>query len=128
MLEGGPVIDYFRYLAPEERNSIIFVSYQIEGTLGSRVKNGLKEVSLTGQGGRMEIIRVNARVHMVEGFSGHSDRRQLLRFVRKMTPKPQRVLVIHGERRKCEDLAEAIRSGLKIEASAPELAETIRLR
>ncbi|MEM4246332.1 MAG: beta-CASP ribonuclease aCPSF1, partial [Candidatus Bathyarchaeia archaeon] len=41
MLEGGPVIDYFRNLAPEPENSIIFVSYQIEGTLGNRIKSGL---------------------------------------------------------------------------------------
>ncbi|MGC8849524.1 MAG: beta-CASP ribonuclease aCPSF1 [Candidatus Bathyarchaeia archaeon] len=128
MLEGGPVIDYFRHLAPEEKNSIIFVSYQIEGTLGARVKNGLKEVSIAGQGGRMEVIKINAKVHMVEGFSGHSDRKQLLRFVRKITPKPQRILVIHGEKRKCEGLAESIRDGLKIEASAPEIGETVKLR
>ncbi|MBC7130388.1 beta-CASP ribonuclease aCPSF1, partial [Candidatus Bathyarchaeota archaeon] len=36
MLEGGPVIEYFKSLAEDEKNTIVFVSYQIEGTLGRR--------------------------------------------------------------------------------------------
>jgi Cft2 family RNA processing exonuclease len=39
MMEGGPAIDYFRYMAADERNSLVFVSYQVEGTLGNRLKN-----------------------------------------------------------------------------------------
>jgi predicted metal-dependent RNase len=46
MLEGGPVIEYFKNLAEDERNSIIFVSYQIEGTLGRRVQKGINEVAM----------------------------------------------------------------------------------
>ncbi len=45
-----------------------------------------------------------------------------------MTPKPQRVLVVHGEKKKCEDLALAISRSLKIKALAPEVEETIKLR
>jgi KH/beta-lactamase-domain protein len=128
MLEGGPSVDYFRYLASEEGNAIVFVSYQIEGTLGSRVKNGLGEVPITVHGGKVEIVKIKANVHMVEGFSGHSDRKQLVRFVQKMTPKPQRVLVVHGEKKKCEDLALSISRNLKIKALALEVEETIKLR
>jgi len=128
MLEGGPAIDYFKNLAPDKNNSIIFVSYQIEGTLGSRIKNGLREVPLTEQGGKMEIVKVEAAVHSVEGFSGHSDRSQLLSFVQKMSPKPTRIIVNHGERRKCDYLAQVISRTLKIRAQAPEIDETLRLR
>jgi predicted metal-dependent RNase len=128
MLEGGPAIDYFKNLAPDKNNSIIFVSYQIEGTLGSRIKNGLREVPLTEHGGKMEIVKVEAAVHSVEGFSGHSDRSQLLSFVQKMSPKPTRIIVNHGERRKCDYLAQVISRTLKIRAQAPEIDETLRLR
>ena len=128
MLEGGPAIDYFKQLAPDEKNAAIFVSYQIEGTLGSRIRGGLKDISLMNQNGRMEVVKLNARVESVEGFSGHSDRRQLLHFAQRMTPKPSRVLVCHGEARKCEDLSQAIGKSLKVRASAPQNLETIRLK
>ncbi|WP_455364625.1 beta-CASP ribonuclease aCPSF1 [[Eubacterium] cellulosolvens] len=128
MLEGGPAIDYFKNLAPDERNSIIFVSYQIEGTLGNRIKNGLKEVSLQDQGGKIELIKINAKIEMVEGFSGHSDKRQLIGFIQKMSPRPAKVIVCHGERKKCDNLAQGITKILNIKAIAPEINETIRLR
>ena len=54
MMEGGPAIDYFRYLASDERNSLMFVSYQVEGTLGNRLKNGAREVSLMSRNGKIE--------------------------------------------------------------------------
>lgn len=129
MLEGGPAIDYFRYVAPEEKNAIIFVSYQIEGTLGSRIKNGLKEVSITGPNGKMELVKVKANVEFVEGFSGHSDRNQILSFIERIKPKPSKVVVCHGEKKKCELVAAAINKRFnKMKAIAPENLETIRLR
>jgi KH/beta-lactamase-domain protein len=128
MLEGGPAIDYFRQLAPDERNTLVFVSYQIEGTLGNRIRSGLKDVSLMGHNGKVEIIKLNMRVESVEGFSGHSDRRQLLNFIQKMSPKPSRVLVGHGEARKCEAIAQMVSKNMKLRAFAPQNLETIRLR
>ncbi|NIQ07397.1 MAG: beta-CASP ribonuclease aCPSF1, partial [Candidatus Korarchaeota archaeon] len=58
MLEGGPVIDYFKRLAPDKRNRMIFVSYQIEGTLGSRVQKGLTEAPMINSEGRIEITKI----------------------------------------------------------------------
>jgi predicted metal-dependent RNase len=128
MLEGGPAIDYFKQLAPDERNTLVFVSYQIEGTLGSRIRSGLKDVSLMSHNGKMDVVGLNMRVESVEGFSGHSDRRQLLSFVQRVTPKPSRVLVCHGEAKKCEDIAQTMSRSMKFRAFAPQNLETIRLR
>jgi hypothetical protein len=128
MLEGGPVIDYFKRLASDERNTLIFVSYQIEGTLGRRVQKGLAETPLMNAEGRIEIINVKLRVESIEGFSGHSDRRQIINFVRRVTPHPEKVLVCHGERAKCLSVAGFLRRNFKIDALAPDTLETIRLR
>src|SRR5438094_10264875 len=46
MLEGGPAIDYFWRLAPDPRNTLAYVSYQVEGTPGHSTKNGLKEAAV----------------------------------------------------------------------------------
>ncbi len=128
MMEGGPAIDYFRYLASDERNSLIFVSYQVEGTLGNRLKNGAREVSLMGRNGKVEALKVNLRVESVEGFSGHSDRNQLFAFLKRISPRPSRVILGHGERRKTDLFAHQISRILKMRTIAPDNLERLRLR
>src|SRR5207245_3738537 len=96
MHESGTAIDYFRHLAPDPRNTLAYVSYQVDGTLGNRIKNGLKEVSLYAHDGKMEMVKVNMRVESIEGFSGHSDRNQLLGFIKRMSPKPTMITLNTG--------------------------------
>ena len=128
MMEGGPAIDYFRRLAPDPRNTLAYVSYQVEGTLGNRIKNGLKEVSLFGPDGKMEMVKCNMRVESIEGFSGHSDRNQLLGFIKRMMPKPTRIIVNHGERRKSELFAQNVNRIFGIKTVVPDVLESLRLR
>jgi uncharacterized protein len=128
MLEGGPAIDYFRRLAPDPRNTLAYVSYQVEGTLGNRIKNGLKEVSLFGPDGKIEMVKCEMRVESIEGFSGHSDRNQLLGFIKRMMPKPTRIIVNHGERRKSELFAQNVNRIFGIKTVVPDVLESLRLR
>ncbi len=128
MLEGGPAIDYFRHLAPDPRNTLAYVSYQVEGTLGNRIKNGLKEVSLYAHDGKMEMVKANMRVESIEGFSGHSDRNQLLGFIKRMVPKPTKIIVNHGERRKSDMFAQSVNHIFGIKTIVPDVLESIRLR
>ena len=127
MLEGGPIIDYFKHLASDKRNLMIFVSYQIEGTLGRRVQKGLKEVPMMNNEGKIEIIKINMDVATVEGFSGHSDRRQIINYIRKVSPKPENIIVCHGERAKCASIASVFEKRYKVNTRVPDLMETIRL-
>lgn len=127
MLEGGPVLEYFRNIAPNSKNKIIFVSYQVNGTLGRRVLDGAKQVSLLGREGKVEVVNINCSMIKLDGFSGHSDYNQLLSFVHKLRPKLRRVLVNHGERRKCENLAMTIRRMFRVPSHYPQVQEAIRL-
>lgn len=127
MLEGGPIIEYFKNLADDERNTVIFVSYQIEGTLGRRVQKGLNEVTTINNDGRMDVTRVRLHVDSMEGFSGHSDRRQIINYITHLKPKPERVIVAHGERAKCLSVANFLQRRCEIDAFAPALMETFRL-
>ena len=127
MLEGGPVIEYFKSLADDERNTVIFVSYQIEGTLGRRVQRGLREVTMMTAEGKMDVAHVRLRVESIEGFSGHSDRRQLINYVTHLQPKPERVIICHGEKAKCMNIAGFLQRKCEIDAFVPALMETFRL-
>lgn len=128
MLEGGPVIDYFRELASDERNTVIFVSYQIEGTLGRRVQRGLAEAPMMNSEGKIEVIKIRLGIDSIEGFSGHSDRRQIISYIHRVSPKLEKIIVCHGERMKCSSIANLFRRKYKIDTVAPGILETIRLR
>ncbi len=127
MLEGGPVIEYFKNLSNNENNSIIFVSYQIEGTLGRRVQKGLNEVAMVTAEGKMDVVKVRLQCESIEGFSGHSDRRQIFNYITHLKPKPERVIVCHGERAKCFSIANLIERRCDVRTLVPAVMETFRL-
>ncbi|HEY0579925.1 MAG TPA: beta-CASP ribonuclease aCPSF1 [Candidatus Nitrosocosmicus sp.] len=127
MLEGGPSVEYFKEISPNPRNKIIFVSYQINGTLGRRVLDGtISEASMVDKNGKMKVVPVRCSKQKIDGFSGHSDFNQILSFISKI--KPKRVLVNHGEKSKSENIASAIYSRLRIRSSVPDNREIIKLR
>ncbi len=96
MLTGGPAVEYLKLLAGDPRNSLVFVGYQAEGTLGRMIKDGLRELQVVSDN-RVELIRINMEVYSIEGFSGHSDQSELLRYVRNIYPKPRNIILDHGE-------------------------------
>jgi KH/beta-lactamase-domain protein len=127
MLEGGPSVEYFKEIAPYEKNKIMFVSYQINGTLGRRVFDGvMTEISMLDKSGKLKVVPVRCQTQKIDGFSGHSDFNQILGFVSRVRPK--RVLVNHGEKSKSDNVASAIYSRLKIRSSVPDNREIVRLR
>jgi len=128
MMAGGPVLEYFKKLAPDPSNTLVFVGYQSEGSMGRRIQKGWQEVPLRGERGRLEEVKVNMEIKTVEGFSGHSDRVQLLNYIKRIVPKPERVINLHGEESKCLDLASTIHKLFRVETRAPMNLETIRLR
>ena len=127
MLEGGPVLEYFRNFAPNPKNKILFVSYQVNGTLGRRVMDGAKQVTIMGRDGRVEVVTINAGTEKLEGFSGHSDYNQLMSYVQRLRPKLRRVLVNHGERRKSQNLSSAINRMYRVTTHYPQVQEAIKL-
>ena len=127
MLEGGPVLEYLKNIAPDKKNKILFVSYQVNGTLGRRVLDGSKQVSLMGKEGKVQVVNINCGIEKLDGFSGHSDYNQLISFVHKLRPKLRRVLVNHGERRKSENLSMSIRRMFRVASHYPQIQEAIKL-
>jgi KH/beta-lactamase-domain protein len=127
MLEGGPSVEYFKEIAPNQLNKIVFVSYQINGTLGRRVIDGrISEASMLDEKGKLKVILVKCSTQKIDGFSGHSDFNQILNFVSRVRPK--RVLVNHGEKSKSENVASTVYSRLRIKSTVPDSREIVRLK
>ena len=125
MMNGGPVMEYFKSWAGESKNTLVFVGYQAEGTIGRRVQRGAKEVPMN-IGGNIVALSVDMNVDTCDGFSGHSDRRQLVGFINNMSPRPERVIFGHGEESKCMDLSSTIHKRMNMNTNAPMNLESIR--
>jgi len=133
MMQGGPIIEYFKALAEDPRNALAFVSYQAPGTLGRRLVDGEREVAFD-ENGTMKIIRVKMEIKRIEGFTGHATRSELLMYLRHLRPKPKTIILNHGEYNALTSLGTAIkrsweRLGYKTppEILIPENLESIRL-
>ncbi len=129
MLEGGPSVSYFSELADNEKNKVIFVSYQVSGTLGRRVLDGSKEISIMDSSGKIKVVSIKSKVEKIDGFSGHSDYNQLLNYISRFKGKVQRILVVHGEENKAKNLSESINKIIfkKNISSVPKIGETVKL-
>ena len=66
-------------------------------------------------------------VETCDGFSGHSDRRQLVGYINNMSPRPERIIFGHGEESKCLDISSTIHKRCNLNTTAPLNLETIRL-
>ncbi|WP_243681229.1 beta-CASP ribonuclease aCPSF1 [Vulcanisaeta souniana] len=126
MLNGGPIMDYFVHAAEDERNLLLFVSYQAENTIGRKIQQGERKLTVRYYSDKVT-LDVKMKVDSIPGFSGHSDRRQLLNYVRNMEPKPHRVMLVHGEPSKIMNLALTLELQLKIPTIFMNNGETVRL-
>ena len=127
MLNAGASLEYFKRLADNPKNTIVFVSYLGEGTIGRKVQNREKTIVISN-GSKPEIIHVNLEVAIITDLTGHAGRNELLRYVHHLNPKPKRIIVNHGEATKCLELASSLHKINNIETNAPRNLETIRLR
>jgi predicted metal-dependent RNase len=126
MLTGGPIVEYLKLLATNEKNSLIFTSFQVEGTPGRKLKDGEREIEI-GE----EKIKVNLQVFSAEGFSGHSDRSQLINYIKSLQTRPKKIILVHGEKNKIEELRQGI-AEMKILPARnilmPVMSESIKIR
>ncbi|HME54355.1 MAG TPA: beta-CASP ribonuclease aCPSF1 [Candidatus Lokiarchaeia archaeon] len=127
MLQGGPAVQYLEKLGDDPANCLLFVSYQAENTLGRRIQKGWREFTAIDEKGKRRNVRINLQVETIEGFSGHSSRSQIMGYLRKLRPKPDRVITCHGEANKCVNLASTVHQRVKCETRAPKNMESIYL-
>ncbi len=109
MCAGGRIVDHLKAGIEDPANDIVFVGYQAEGTLGRQI------VEYAGKpGGYVDIdgqrFVINAKVHVLTGYSAHADQEELIAWVRTMPEKPGRIRLIHGEPAAKKALADRLRS------------------
>lgn len=114
MCEAGRIRHHLKHGLWNENNTVLFVGYQAEGTLGRKLLSGEKTVTLFG-----EQIMVKAKIDSIAGISGHADRDMLLSWLGSMTEKPEKVFVNHGEDTVCDLFAKTVSERLGFPTVAP---------
>ena len=127
MMNGGTSVEYFKKFAEDENNSLIFVGYQANGTLGRRLLNGEKEILLQNTGSKDDKLIVNMQINKLDAFSGHADIKQIKRYFGNLSSKPRLVIIDHGERSKIMQLAGTIDKLIRCKVRTPENLESVRL-
>ena len=111
MCNAGRIKHHLKHNIWSEKNSIVFVGYQAEGTLGKRIIDGEKHISLFG-----EEIYVNAHIYNLEGMSGHADSTSLLDWLGGFDKKPSQIFLVHGEHDSKHDFADSVKAVLGYDA------------
>ncbi len=118
MCEGGRILHHLRHGLPDPRNTVLFVGYQAAGTLGRRLRDGVRPVNVFG-----EPVEVAAEIAAIDGFSAHADQRELVEWVTSLTPSPRRIFLVHGELESAETLAAVLRARTSADVRIPEKNE-----
>lgn len=121
MCDAGRIRHHLKHNLYQKNATVIFAGYQAVGTLGRLLVDGAEKVKLFG-----EEIRVNAVIEHLSVFSGHAGRNELVDWVSAITPKPDRVFLVHGEEEALDMLAGAIRS-LGYNVTVPNLLDEVVL-
>lgn len=110
MCEAGRIRHHLKHNLWDERNSIVFVGYQAEGSLGRLIVEGASEVTLFG-----EKINVKAQIHNLQGFSGHADKDGLMTWIKGFEKEPKHIFLVHGEMDAKDDFAASMKAELGYE-------------
>ena len=92
MCTAGRITHHLRHGLRDKKNTLLFVGYQADGTLGRYILEWEKKVRMMG----ME-VDVNAEIEKINWFSGHADGDQLLRWAKGFTKAPKKTFIVHGE-------------------------------
>lgn len=114
MCEAGRIRHHLKHNLWRPECTVLFVGYQVEGTLGRRLLDGVKYVNLFG-----EDVRVAASIQTLEGISAHADVNQLIDWISSIKKLPEKIYVNHGADGVCDVFAATVTERLGIEASAP---------
>lgn len=108
MCSGGRIVNYLKAMLGDPRHQVLFVGYQARGTPGAVIQasegaEGFVMIDLDA-----EMYEIKAKVATLGGYSAHADQKGLVDFVTGMQQWPERVLLVHGEKRAKGALAHAL--------------------
>jgi len=122
MSNGGRIVHHERRYLPDKKSTLLLIGYQAAGTLGRRLEEGAKQVSIFG-----DSIPVRARIQKISGYSAHKDHDGLMEFIKNTADTAQTVFMAMGEPKSALFLAQRVRDYLGVKSIVPKENEVITL-
>ena len=124
MCEGGRVLHHLKNTVSDPNNLVLITGFQAPGTLGRRIVEGEKIIRLYG-----EEYPLNARVEVLNEYSAHADRENLLELFRGYNPRSvKKVFLVHGDEKQINSLASGIAELGYKDIEIPETGQSFELR
>ncbi|WP_041957985.1 MBL fold metallo-hydrolase RNA specificity domain-containing protein [Sulfurospirillum arsenophilum] len=121
MCNGGRVLHHLKQRIWDPKNAIIFVGFQVKGTLGRDIIDGEQFIRIYG-----EDIKVRAKLYTINGFSAHADRADMLSWI-KQIKELKNIYLIHGEEDKLELFKAYLKENIESKVHIVKKAESIYL-
>jgi metallo-beta-lactamase family protein len=122
MCNAGRILHHLKANLWKPETHVLIVGYQAYGSLGRRLVEGEKVVSIFG-----EKVAVKAKVHTLGGFSAHAGQTDLLSWFNGLASSKPKVVLTHGEDRQRDTLAKLIWQKHRLKAMLPQMSEEIVL-
>ena len=122
MCTAGRIKHHLKFNISDSRNTILFVGYQAQRSLGRVIQSGTSPVRIFG-----EWYPVSAHIETLEGFSAHADLDELVEWFELLGGLPRRTFVVHGEEDASLSFARTLEDRFGATVTVPELGQTIDL-
>jgi metallo-beta-lactamase family protein len=124
MSQGGRILHHERRYLSDSRNTILFIGYQVQGSLGRRIHDGQKSVSIYG-----EPVSVRCHVATIGAYSAHADQDGLIEYIKQANQgnSLKKCFVVQGELEAAQALADRAKKDLGVDAVVPELGQSYDL-
>jgi metallo-beta-lactamase family protein len=122
MCDGGRVRHHLKHHLPSPRTTVLICGFQAAGTLGRRLVDGARHVTISG-----DDVPVRAEIVTLGGFSAHADQSALLAWLRAFRRRPRRTFLVHGEADVTAEFAARMESALGWRTERPAIGERVEL-
>lgn len=106
MCESGRILHHLRNNIEDEKNTILVVGYMAKNTLGKMIVERNKRVKIFG-----ESFALKAEVEVINAFSAHADKNDLVEYIAKTKGRMKKVFIVHGDIDQSEALAASLKAG-----------------
>ncbi len=122
MAEGGRILHHLAQYLPNPKNHIVFMGFQVPGTLGWRLTNGAFDFDYYGKK-----IEIKATVEQIDAFSAHGDQSSLLKWLNSFQIKPKNIYLVHGNEDTMQKFSAIIKQKLNLTATPLKINQPVEL-